>query len=275
MNAKTFNVTFLGTSAASISPRSPTSACLIEVGETKIMVDAGIGVLRQLYKTEVSPDMLDAVLLTHWHFDHCAGLPGLVKSRKKSSPLPIFGPEPPLSMRSFIRVLFPAVFKCFMLVGGNYSIDFPDIHVETFEGIHRITSIGWVLTENPLRNRRVVYSGDTRPTEAIIKAARRADLLIHEATYLERHADRAITRQHSTVSEAVSLALKSEVGGLVLNHTASCYSTKSVRMEVEKILPGVIIPSPLVTISIDIQTDKSKKEGYGWSLLKVSGKSIK
>ncbi len=65
MESSHIKITFLGTSAASISPRSTTSAYLIEVGQTRVLVDAGIGALRQLQKAGVSADSLNAVLLTH------------------------------------------------------------------------------------------------------------------------------------------------------------------------------------------------------------------
>lgn len=272
---KDFKVTFLGISAASISPHSSTSAYLIEAGRTKIMVDAGIGALRQLRKTETAPDMLDAVFLTHWHFDHCAGLPMLVKSRKKPAPLPVFGPEPPIFMRFLLKTEFSAVFKGFQPVGVDFSIDIMDIHAETFQTKHKISSIGWELAENPLKNRRIVISGDTQANETVTKVARKADLLIYEATYLEKHSNRAVKHQHSTASEAAHLAVKSKVGGLVLTHTSSRYTVEAIRLEAEKIFPEVIIPSPLTTITIERVPDESKTEGYGWAQLKVLDKSNK
>ena len=99
MKFKEFNITFLGTSAASINPFSPTSACLVQGGDTKIMIDVGIGGLRQLHRIHIDSDEIDAVLITHWHFDHFAGLPALVKSRKRTSLLSIYGPKPSIPAR--------------------------------------------------------------------------------------------------------------------------------------------------------------------------------
>src|SRR5882724_6795914 len=48
------------------------------------------------------------------------------------------------------------------------------------------------LVGPPRPGRTVVYSGDTRPHLAVLEAARGADLLIHEATFGEEEAARAI-----------------------------------------------------------------------------------
>ena len=80
--------------------------------------------------------------------------------------------------------------------------------------IHDIVSFGWVLTERfpgeKRGKRRIVISGDTQPGQPIIDAAKEADLLVHEATYPHKHANKAYTRQHSTVTEAANLAIKDE-----------------------------------------------------------------
>ena len=55
LKSNEFSITFLGVSAASINPFSTTSTCLVEAGNTKIMVDVGIGALRQLHKMHVNP----------------------------------------------------------------------------------------------------------------------------------------------------------------------------------------------------------------------------
>ena len=233
------------------------------------MVDAGVGALRQLRKVGVSADALDAVLMTHWHLDHCAGLRGLINSRTCHSSLPVLGPEPSGAARLLLRTICPAALRSFHPVRGGRPIRISDIETEPIDTIHRTASVGWKLTEASLMNRRMVISGDTRPTEAIIEAAMKADLLVHEATYLQLHSDRAVRRWHSTATEAARLALESEVGGLALTHTSSRYTMEMIGAEAEAIFSGVFVVTPLTTMSIERLSDESARTGCGWGQLSV------
>lgn len=248
---KDFKITFLGTSAASISPRASTSAYLVGSGETRIMVDAGIGALRQLLKTGSSPDILDTVLLTHWHFDHFAGLPALIRSRSAFSPLPIFGPKPPLYVRVLLHSLFPTVAKYFTEIKNYHKLHYADLTANSFPASHRIPAVGWILAENTPESRRIVISGDTMPSETVIHYAADADLLVHEATFLEKHRARAVRNKHSTVSEAATLAVNCNVKRLALTHTSSRYSLSEIREEFEGIFSSALVPQPHTSILIE------------------------
>jgi len=147
LKLKEFNITFLGTSAASINPFSPTSTCLVEGGDTKIMIDVGIGALRQLHRIHIDSEEIDAVLITHWHFDHYAGLPSLLKSRKRTSLLSIYGPKLSIPARIYLMGLLHSAPIYFEAMTENFSKDCGDIHIETVPTVHDIISFGWVLTE--------------------------------------------------------------------------------------------------------------------------------
>jgi ribonuclease Z len=76
----------------------------------------------------------------------------------------------------------------------------------------------------PRPGRRAVYTGDTRPTDATIEAARGADLLIHDATFADDWADRAVATAHSTGAEAAMIARRADTKRLALTHISSRYA---------------------------------------------------
>lgn len=88
------------------------------------------------------------------------------------------------------------------------------------------------------------YCTDTAYDEKIIPHILNADLLYHEATFLDADADRASKTYHSTAKQAASIAFKAGVKRLVLGHFSARYKELNVfKEEAETIFEPTFIPN--------------------------------
>lgn len=69
--------------------------------------------------------------------------------------------------------------------------------------------------------RSIVYCTDTRPCASAIELARDCSVLIHDSTFAEIHAHRAVESFHSTAREAAQIAQTAMVERLVLYHISN------------------------------------------------------
>lgn len=87
---------------------------------------------------------------------------------------------------------------------------------------------------SPRSGRKVVYTGDTKPLQAIVKLAEGADLLIHESTFDDELLERAEEDGHSTPSQAAGIAKKTKAKQLILTHISARYKTADLLLEQAK-----------------------------------------
>ena len=89
------------------------------------------------------------------------------------------------------------------------------------------------LVGPPRPGRTLAYTGDTRPCAAVREAARGADLLVHEATFMQEEIGRARDTRHSTAREAGEVAEAAGVDRLALTHFSARYSELAHRLAAE------------------------------------------
>lgn len=100
-----------------------------------------------------------------------------------------------------------------------------------------------VLVGDKRPGRTVVITGDTRPCASTTDAARDADLLIHEATFGDEEAERAVETGHSTAREAALVARESGVRRLLLTHFSARYSRdpSDLGREAREVFTGEVV----------------------------------
>jgi ribonuclease Z len=114
---------------------------------------------------------------------------------------------------------------------------------------------GTTITPNkvlgPARpGRKVVIAGDGGPSESVIETARKADVLVHEATFCEDERERARETMHSTAAEAAEVARLAGVQLLALTHLSTRYGGGDVAREARAVFPETVVPRDFDVIEI-------------------------
>jgi ribonuclease Z len=198
LGAAALTVTLLGTGNPRPSIERFGPAILVEAGGRKLLFDGGRGASTRLAQAGISLSSIDAVFLTHLHSDHVVGLPDLWLTGwlfGRTSPLRILGPEGTSEMAASLRKAFDFDVRTRRdrderLPAEGAEISARDIAegVVWEEAGVRVTA--FTVDHGPVKpalgyrvdfaGHSVVLSGDTRPSENLVKHARGADVLIHE-----------------------------------------------------------------------------------------------
>jgi ribonuclease Z len=108
----------------------------------------------------------------------------------------------------------------------------------------------------PRPGRKIVYSGDTRQSENIVKLAEGADLLIHEATFDDELKERALEDGHSTPSMAAETAKKAGVKQLFLTHISARYKNANLLLEqARKTFVNTELAEDFLRLELPLQED--------------------
>ncbi len=89
-------LTFLGTGASWPTAQRGCSAIALKRGGEILLMDCGEGTQHAFQRSDLSYQQVSQIWLTHYHGDHCFGVPGLVKTmalNERDRPLEIYGPK--------------------------------------------------------------------------------------------------------------------------------------------------------------------------------------
>lgn len=238
--ASRMELVFVGTGTPVPDPERSGPCLAVLVDGQPLLFDAGPGVVRAATAAGLDPVALTHVFLTHLHSDHTLGLPDLILTPwivGRDASLTVWGPPGTEAMVDHLVAAFaedrhvrtsgfegkgPLALRAHDGLAGE-PVRLGEVRVEAFEVAHGSWdhAFGYVV-EGP--DRRVVISGDTAPTDAIVDACDGCDVLVHEAYSAARFAELppSARRYHGafhTSAEAVGrLATRARAKTVVLTH---------------------------------------------------------
>ena len=206
-------LTILGMNGPFPAANGATSGYLVTSGEAAIALDLGSGCLSRL-SALTAPEELSALLLTHWHYDHCADVLPLIFRLEACAqqPLHIYAP---VDESSPVR---RAVQQCGKIVlhdvqpGDTLSV--AGMTVQAFAARHPVPALMYRIADES--GKVLCCTGDTNTVEGLTDFARDADLLLADGLFTT--ALWAEGKPHLSAAHCAQLAADANVRRLVITH---------------------------------------------------------
>ncbi len=227
-----FAITLLGTGCPVVSPRRYGAGTLVQCGGMTVLVDIGSGVTQRLVEAGSSGAEVDALLITHIHSDHLVDLYQFIVSswhQNRDRAQVIYGPPGLGKLVADQMAAWREERELRIAFEKRTSTAAFDIEVIEFDadGVlfgHDGMTVSAVRVEHqPIPHafgfvfeadgRKAVLSGDTKRCDALIAAARGADVIVHEVFAHGREQAPSGTRSAETLAQVASYhTLSTEVG---------------------------------------------------------------
>lgn len=193
-------VVLLGTQGGpTFSARRLGIATLVLAGSERLLFDAGRGVTTGMLRVDVTPADVTKVFITHLHSDHVISLPELLispwASQGRRTPLEVWGPSGTQSMMERLQQAFAFDIHVRRDVDEKFPAEgvrvvATDIREGLVYEANGVKVTAFLVDHGPVkpafgyrvdfRGRSVALSGDTAPSDNLVKHSAGVDLLIHE-----------------------------------------------------------------------------------------------
>ncbi len=238
-------VTILGSGTAVPSAERFPAGVLVEGGGVRVVVDLGPGVLRRLAAVGVAPESVDAVLLTHYHVDHCADVAALLFALHAPDttrpPLRIVGGPGLGRFLAGLRAAWPGwleprgyELREHEIAPGPFAVG--GLEVTAHAIAHTAASLAYRLHE-PETGAVAAISGDATPCAGLVDVARGAHLFVCESAF----PDAAPRAGHLTPRLAGEAAAAAGVATLCLTHFYPACEGHDVAAEARRVFGGRVV----------------------------------
>lgn len=252
-------VIFLGVGEAFDEALSNTSILIRYKGAdipVTLLLDCGFTAPPPFWREEPDANGLDGIWISHFHADHCFGLPALLvrfweEGRVKE--LRLLGQN---GLESFTRkcldLAYPGFYErltfplSFIELEPYNNVNIFGLSLQTAENAHPQTNLALRID---VEGKSIYYSGDGKPTPESMALAQGSEFIIHEAFHLETEIP-----GHGTIKGSIDMANRCEAFLLALVHIQREARRQAVDRidELKKMSSpvNVIIPEPGYRLTI-------------------------
>jgi ribonuclease BN (tRNA processing enzyme) len=235
----------LGSGTANPHPRRSSAAFWLNTQDGSLMLDFGASALHRLAQEGLDWANLDAIWISHFHLDHCCGLPAFLfatrhapETQQRTKRLRIFGSKGLKELlENFNRTAEHKLFS------QPFPVEVIEVEpLEEFEILRTLTAVALstphtneshaIRIENPA-GRSLVYTSDTGFGREIAAFARDTDLLIIESSFFRNKK----TQIHLELAEAMYLIGKAKPKRAMLTHFYAEWDDVDFEGEVAKFEP--------------------------------------
>ncbi len=224
-------ITILGCSGGYATSGEATSGYLIQFSDKNILVDCGSGVLSRLL-SHISLEQLDAIILTHLHFDHCSDMGVLRYALQMNEShsgriykIPVYLPKEPEAMYNLFAG-DPHFLIHTMEENGEFELF--GAKVQLHQTQHPVKTFGLRIT---YQGADFAYSSDTNYFPELAPLFSGVDLAIMDCGALDKF--RATNKMHMTPEECYAYASICKIKRVVLSHFLPYYDIKDIIAEAE------------------------------------------
>lgn len=241
-------IVVLGTGNPSADPERSGPAVAVVVNNRAYLVDCGPGVVRRAAAAEkdgiaaLKATELNIVFITHLHSDHTLGYPDLIFSPwvlGRSQPLEAYGPHGLKKMTSHIEKAWSEDVQVRrrgleQANASGYKVGVHEIRVGVVYRDANVTVTAFPVKHGiwkeaygytfQTQDRKIVISGDTAPTDEVVKACDGCDVLLHEvfnphgAELKDQHWKDYFAAFHTSPEELGEIARRARPKLLVVYH---------------------------------------------------------
>lgn len=262
--AREIRVTLLGTGGGPpVRLDRAGIATLVEAGGDRFLFDAGRNLMQQLVRAGLPMDGVSKLFITHLHSDHTIEIPDLMLSpwsapSARKVPLEVWGPQGTRDMMLHLQEAFAFDIHIRRDVDERASpqgirVIAHDIREGTVYDAKGVRITAFLVDHGPVKpafgfrldyaGRSVCLSGDTRPSENLVKHCQKVDVLIHEvvdpeALRRQNPSERlyqAIVNHHTTPEQAADIFKQTSPRLAVFSHSAG---TPAIMSQTRKYYSG-------------------------------------